>query len=439
MVAEATAWSTARLAAFWFPLALSWLMMAVAQPVVAAGISRLARPDVHLAAFGVTLDLAVLIESPIIMLFSASVALTRSQAAYRLLRRFMLAWAGALTALFVVVAFTPLSDVVLAGLIGVPPAVLAEAKAALRWLLPWVPAIAWRRFYQGPLLLANTPRLVGYGTLCRLAALAGTVVLGVAVRLPGATMGAIALSASVVAEAVVVTLWALPRVRQLPPGTPGALTGAAIVRFCLPLAATDLMRVIARPIVTAGIARAALPGVSLAAWPVANGFVHLVAAGVMAFQEMVVAVQEQAGGPAAVTRFVLWIGLGCSAVLALVAFTPLVDLYVGRIISLSPPLRDAAVAGLRTMVALPWLLALRNLYRGALIVAHRTGRVQQAMAGHLVVLGVVLTLGALAGWPGVLVAAWGVLLAQGVEVLLLLGFVRGTVRTPAGVPEAAGR
>lgn len=439
MADAAPPWPTARLVAYWLPLALSWLMMAVAQPVVAAGISRLDHPDVHLAAFGVTLDLAVLIESPIIMLFSASVALTRTQAAYRLLRRFMLVWAGALTALFAVVAFTRLSDVVLAGLIGVPPAVLAEAKPALRWLLPWVPAIAWRRFYQGPLLLANAPRLIGYGTLSRLAALTGTVLLGVAAGLPGATMGAIALSASVVVEAVIVTLWALPRVRQLPPGPSGGLTSAAIVRFCLPLAATDLMRVIARPMVTAGIARAALPGVSLAAWPVANGFVHLVAAGVMAFQEMVVAVQERAGGPAVVTRFVLWTGLGCTAVLALVAFTPLVDLYVGRIISLSPPLRDATVAGLRTMVALPWLLGLRNLYRGALIAAHRTGRVQQAMAAHLVVLGIVLTLGARAGGPGILVAAWAIVLAQGVEVLLLLGFVRGTVGAPAGLPEAAGR
>ncbi|MDR5696602.1 MAG: hypothetical protein QN135_02655 [Armatimonadota bacterium] len=430
--------STSRLVAFWLPLALSWLMMSLAQPIVAAGIGRLANPEVHLAAYGVTLDLAVLIESPIIMLFSASVALTKDEATYRLLRRFMLIFAVGLTALFAVVAFTPLADAVLSGLIGVPPAVAAEARTALRWLLPWVPAIAWRRFYQGPLLRADMPRWIGYGTAFRLAALAGAVVAGTAAGLPGATMGAIALSASVVVEALVVTVWALPVVRALPAGARETLTMGDVARFYVPLATTDVMRVVSRPIVTAGVARAALPDISLAAWPVTSGFVHLLTAAVMAFQEMVVAVRDTAGYRA-VARFVTRTGVIFSAVLALVAFTPLADVYVVRILQLSAPLRDAVVTALRTLVALPALLALRNLFRGALIAGRRTARVQQAMAGNLVTLAVVLIVGAAAAVPGIVLAAWATLIAQAAEVALLVAFLRMDPSPGVSLPEAAGR
>ena len=56
----------------WLPLALSWTMMSVAGPVANAGIARLPEPAVNLAAHGLTMSIAVLIESPIIMILSIS-------------------------------------------------------------------------------------------------------------------------------------------------------------------------------------------------------------------------------------------------------------------------------------------------------------------------------------------------------------------------------
>ena len=60
---------------FWLPLAGTWLMMAVEAPYLAAIVARLADPTENLAAFGVALSLAVIIEAPVIMLMSASTAL----------------------------------------------------------------------------------------------------------------------------------------------------------------------------------------------------------------------------------------------------------------------------------------------------------------------------------------------------------------------------
>ena len=74
---------------FWLPLAGTWVMMAVEGPYLAAIIARLGEPRFNLAAYGVAFAIAILIESPVIMLMSASTALVEDRAAYRKLRNFM--------------------------------------------------------------------------------------------------------------------------------------------------------------------------------------------------------------------------------------------------------------------------------------------------------------------------------------------------------------
>ena len=74
----------------WWPLAASWVMMALELPAVSAVIARLADPNVHLAAYGgIVFPLALVVEAPIIMLLSASTALSKDMDSYRKLRRFM--------------------------------------------------------------------------------------------------------------------------------------------------------------------------------------------------------------------------------------------------------------------------------------------------------------------------------------------------------------
>ncbi len=425
--ATAKRWTPGALLAFWLPLALSWLMMSIAQPLVSIGLSRLPHPEIHLAAYGVTVDIALLLEGPIIMFLSASVALTRDQQAFRLLRGFMLQSSVALTVLYALLVFTPLYWLVVPGVMGVPEEVARQARPALWVLLPWITAIAVRRFYQGPLILAGHTRLVTYGTLARLGTLGGVLLLGVRwPLLPGALLGGIALSASVVVEAIAETLWALPVVRRLPLPVHGdGLTRHAILRFCAPLAATDVMRVISRPAILMGVARAALPILSLAAWPVANGLSHLVSAGIMAFQEVVVAVTDDQAAYRRVRAFVLTCGLIFSGLAALVAFTPAGDWYLRQVVHLPPALRPHVMHGLRLLVPMPALFAVRNLLRGVLIRQRHTTPVQSAMAISVGTLVVGLVIGVAAGLPGVTVAALGLLAAQVAEVAALLGFFQG--------------
>ena len=87
--------SAREIARVWTPLAASWLLMGLELPAVSAVMARLPDPKVSLAAYGgVVFPIALLIESPIIMLLAASTALARDEAAYRVVRRFMRVVAG---------------------------------------------------------------------------------------------------------------------------------------------------------------------------------------------------------------------------------------------------------------------------------------------------------------------------------------------------------
>src|SRR5262245_54364702 len=193
-----------QVAATWLPLAGSWLLMGLELPAVSAVMARLPHATVSLAAYGgVVFPLALLIESPILMLLTASTALSRDAASYRVVRRFMWAASGALTVLHALLAFTPLFDLVAGSVIGVPEPVREPARLGLRIMLPWTLAIAYRRTQQGVLIRFGRARAVTWGTLVRLSTLVAVLVVGVvAGDLPGIEVGTLAVASAVVAEAV---------------------------------------------------------------------------------------------------------------------------------------------------------------------------------------------------------------------------------------------
>src|SRR5512139_2584309 len=93
----------------WWPLAASWMLMGAQLQALSAVLARLPEPAINLAAYGgVVFPLALIIESPIIMLLAASTALCKVYASYISVRRFMIMAGAALTGLHIVIAFTAL-------------------------------------------------------------------------------------------------------------------------------------------------------------------------------------------------------------------------------------------------------------------------------------------------------------------------------------------
>lgn len=411
---------------FWLPLFASWLLMTAEGPIISASINRMPNEIIMLAAMGIVTSLSITIESPIINLLATSTALVRDYDSYRLVRRFTIHWCLALTVLAVLVAFTPLFDVIISGWLDVPGEIAEWVRPGMKIMIFWSAAIGWRRFLQGIMIRYNQTRKVAYGTAVRLTASGGSVILlALWGDLPGVVIGSLALMAGVVAEAAYATFAVQPILRhQLNPetsmaeGTP--LTYRALFWFHLPLAATSLLILLVQPLVTSSLARMEQPTESLAAWPVLFQILLMGRAGAMALPEAIIALHKDNRSFSPLRRFSL--GLGFAATCGMVVFTvtPLADWYVYQVQDLMAEVGELVLTNLALFLLYPGLAVITSWLRGLLIQSRHTRYVNYAMAINLILTAVILAWGVFSQWPGLTAAALALNLASLGEVLYLI-------------------
>jgi len=424
---------------FWAPLAATWLMMAAEGPFLAAIIARLADPAFNLAAYGVALAFALLVESPVIMMLSASIALVDDSDSYRRLRRFAHALSATMTGVMVLLLLPPVFRLVMEGLVALPPEVARQTHLALLILLPWPGAIGYRRFYQGLLIREGRTRLVAYGTVVRLLTMTTVAtVLFLVGRLPGAAVGAAALSAGVVFEALASRWMARSAVRRLaPPAETGEpLTLGRITRFYYPLALTSLIGLALQPMLTFFMGRAPSPVESLAVFPVIHALNFVFRALGLSYQEVVIALAGRGFEHAIpVRRFALTLAVAVSLGYAVVTATPLARIWFGDVSGLAPELVAFAIVPALILIPLPALTVLQSYQRGVLVNARRTAPATWGTALEVAVVAVAFPLLTAAfGWTGVVSS--GVAFVAG-RLAAVVFLVRPTVRAMEDVQRAA--
>jgi progressive ankylosis protein len=417
---------------FWVPLAAQWLMMAAEGPFLAAIIARMGDAAYNLAAYGVAFALAILVESPVIMLMSASTALVEDAGSYRRLRNFSNVLNAGATALLLLVLAPPVYGLLMHTLLGLPEPVTELVYVSLWLLLPWPAAIGYRRFLHGVLIRSGLTRRVAYGTILRLAGMASAaLVLYRATDLPGAWVGAAALSVGVCTEAVAARIMAAGVVRDLlsagaafprsaaagaavaaPAAAGGAMAdsgvdageGAAevagaeaaarqggagvptpgyrdIARFYYPLALTSFIGLTVHPLLTFFMGRAPAPVESLAVFPVVHALSFLFRAAGFSFQEAVIALAGRRFEHApALARFGVTMAVASAGGMALVVFTPLSTFWFETVSGLPPELATAATVPARIAVALPAMAVLLAFQQATLVQQRRTRPITWATA-----------------------------------------------------------
>ena len=383
---------------FWAPLAGTWLMMAIEGPLIAAIIARLPDARENLAAYGVAFAFGLILESPVVMLLSAATALATDRDSYLTLRRFGYGLCVALTAAICVVVLPPVFETLAGRLLGLPDEVRRLAHGALVLLLPWPAAIGYRRFKQGLLIRHGMTGRVAYGTMLRLAAMAGTALaVGRLTSVPGAYVGTLALSAGVVVEALVVGRMARRAVRsleQLPVGSDQHLTMGQTAAFYVPLAMTAMLTMGIQPLVTFFMGQSRMAVESLAVLPVINGLTFIFRCLGLSFQEVGITLL----GPRLehirpIREFGLLLAVATSFGLAMIAFGPLAAVWFGGISGLSLALTDFAILPLRFMVPLPALSVVLSLQRSILVATRRTTSITWASIAEIVVIAGMLWIG----------------------------------------------
>ncbi|MDG1358927.1 MAG: hypothetical protein P8J88_13960 [Phycisphaerales bacterium] len=409
--------------ATWWPLAASWLLMGIEMPLVTAVMGRLPDETVQLAAYGgVFFPISLAIEAPVIMLLAASTRLCDSPENYRYLQRFSRRLGLALTGVHGLIAFTPLFDLVVVPLLDTPEAVVEPARLGFQFMLPFTIAVAERRFHQGVLIRYGRQRKVGVGTIIRLVAVVIPLMIGLAIGTEhSAAVAGFAISSGVVAEAIYAR-WCVLEVERGPMReavSERSLDLGTTISFYFPLALTSVLSLASYPICSAGMNRMPDALTSLAIWSAVTGLGFFSRSSGMAFNEVVIRHAGDAEGARVLTRFMLIFGLGISALVALVAATPLGEVWYVDLERI--PEDGMSMARLATwlMVPMPFLTFLISYWQGMLVHAHQTRPISEGVGIGLTTIGLVLvifvSLGTVPGGvaatlaitlAGVLQAAW---------------------------------
>lgn len=425
----------------WWPLAGSWILMGLELPAVSAIMARLADPKISLAAYGgVVFPLSMIVEAPIIMLLSTSTALSKDWQSYRLQRRFMMWMGGGLTLIHLLIALTPLYDLVVGRLIGAPEEIRGAARIGLIIMTPWTWAIAYRRLQQGVLIRFGRSHLVGLGTAVRLGSNGLVLAIGYLVGdIPGIVVGAAAVATGVTCEAIFAGVTVRPvlkgPLREAPP-LERPLTISRFLHFYVPLAMTPLIALTATPIGSAAISRMPRALDSLAVWPVISGLGFTLRSVGIAFNEVVVALLGEPGARRSLRRFALILGTTTSSLMLIVAATPLAPIYFGKLSALAPPLAALAGNALWIVILMPCFGVWQSWHQGILVHTHRTRGVTEAVAVYLLTSILLLFLGIRMGRAtGLYVALATTVIANGLQILWLWRRSRaaiGSMRHPEG-------
>ena len=397
----------------WWPLALSWFLMALELPALSAIIARLADPKINLAAYGgIVFPLALIIEAPIIMLLAASTALSKDWESYRKIRKFMHTTAGILTVLHIIIVSTPLYFLITRQIIGSPEEIIIPARYGLAIMLPWTWSIAYRRFNQGVLIRFGHSIIVSQGTFVRLAADIIVLVIGYVIgSIPGIVVATAAVAVGVVSEAIFIGIKVKPvinnQLRNEPEISP-PLTKASFLRYYIPLALTSLITLISQPLISTALSRMPMALDSLAIWPVLSGLLFIFRAPGVAYNEVVVTLLNNPNSYRKLRKFAIILTSVTSILLFIITITPLSSIWYIKISALPATLIALGNTALWFSLLIPGANALQSWYQGILLQSGKTRGITEAVGIFLLVTIATYIIGILHGkYPGIYIAALG--------------------------------
>lgn len=412
-----------RIFLFWIPLAATWLMMSVEGPFLAALIARMKEPEFNLAAYGVAFSFALIIEAPIIMIMSASTALSRNYFCFTRLRNYTYFLNVSITVIMLCFLYRPFFNYITISLINLPEKVASLTHTATLLLLPWPASIGYRRFYQGLMIRHNMTRRVAFGTIIRLSSMAITaLVLYKIGNFHGVVIGASALSAGVMSEALASKFMVKGILKELKASykeDDEKITYIEITRFYYPLALTSILSLAVQPMVTFFMGQSIMSLESLAVLPVVNSFLFIFKSFGFSYQEAGIALRKK--GYPQLRNFAFMLGSILVLIISIIAFTPLSEVWFSDISGLTDNLSGFAGKVLQILIILPALEVLINFQRAILVDTRNTQPITMATVIEVIGLVAVLFIAVkVFNAPGAIAAALAFVIGRALANIYLL-------------------
>jgi O-antigen/teichoic acid export membrane protein len=403
---------------FWIPLALTWLMMSVEGPFLAAIIARLANEKENLAAFGIAFSFGLILESPIIMLMSTSVALVKNNQTYQKLKKFTNVLNFSITFGLIILIIPQVFYFITMDLIGLNKEIAELTHLATILLLPWPAAIGYRRFYQGILIKHGQTKKVTIGTTARLIFMGTTALILYHNDVRGALVGAASLSVGVTMESIATRFMANAIVKDLInhnlEETDETISQKEIIKFYYPLALTPFIALSAQPLVTFFLGKSHYPIESLAVMPVVGSMTFIFRSLGLSFQEVIIALAgEKFKNYKMIRNFSIGLGIFSFIGLAIITFTPLSDIWFEKVAGLNNDLFNFAILPAQIMTFIPPLTVLIAFQRGILVIGKHTGNISVSTTIEVIGIFVIMFIAIkFTVFPGAVIAAAAFLIGR---------------------------
>lgn len=207
---------------YWQVWRFSWPLMVTTMTengvnfVINFFLGRLANPDLALAAFGVVNALKSLVASPLRNLMQTAQALVRNRADMHVILEFAKRLTLVYAVLVGILFYTPLRDVILGGVMGLPARLRDYAIPGVQMVLLVVVVWGYSSLFRGLLAAMRKTQIIAGSALIRLLVViaVGSTTL-ISPTLNGAAVGVAAIGAAFLAEALILG-WRVRYFKRLP-------------------------------------------------------------------------------------------------------------------------------------------------------------------------------------------------------------------------------
>lgn len=414
-------------ALFFLPLALTSLIMVVSHTLFNAGLARMPRPEVMIAAFAVSKSTMHILQSPITMVRQTVTALITQRSNFRRTFIFLSVIVSVVVSVLAVTAFTGLSRIIFREIMGLSGRTLEEAIMMLRILFLFPLMVATRDFLFGLALKFRVTPLITIASAARIVyVLIFIYFLEEMSVIPGAYLAGLMFIGGIVIEVLVMFVGtkitvrnfsaALDNLENSKPTKP--LTYGMLGRFYAPLILTSIIATSVMPLINSSLARTVDPDLALSAFAVAWGLGMIVLSPFMMFHQVTLNyIEPDNRYSRSVRRFAALVSLLSTILISLMAFTNLGYLILTRIIGTTHEISILANDVLRLMCLLPFLMVIREYYWGILMKRRQTKQIWQGKAINLLALVLVLALMVLAAPKNpAIIGAIGIICSEMAEI-----------------------
>lgn len=370
---------------FYLPLVATSYLLTATNPLLAAALARTSDPATALAGYGVAFALIGVIYAPLLVVQQVTAQRLLSAGDVGRVRRYTAAIGLLLSAVAAVIAFTPVGVFVFERIVGVHDTILDEAISAMTGLWPVPVLTGIRALHQGRLVAGHRTKPIAVATGARTTTLA-IVAFALTTTPAGAWLGAIAFTAGLAAEALLVTFAKAP-IPAVPETDEVEGDGEdRLLSFSTPLMLNVMLWWSTPLIINSVLARTPEPDCSIAAFTVVEAVAWFLTAPVGQLQHASLAMVDCRQAHARVRMYAGGLAVGVTLLLGILAIPEIREAILWTGFRLDPSLLEPAGLAFPVAALYPALYGHRQYYQGLFVRAGCTGLVGRSAILRIVVI-----------------------------------------------------